>query len=398
MRLRASVHVGRRGLSGACSGSRGRRFGPWGVRGQDRSEAHRASKRLCARRRIPVDEPPVVTPPLLRVRGLVKHFPVRGGLFRRQVRAVRAVDGVDFHIEAGETLGLVGESGSGKSTTGRAVLQLIRPDAGSVEFDGTELTHLQGAELRSYRRHLGVVFQDPFASLNPRRTVGQAVREPMDVHRQGTPAERERRQAFLMEAVGLPAGAADRYPHELSGGQRQRIGIARALSTSPKLLVLDEPISALDVSIQAQILNLLERLRDELSLTYLFIAHDLAVVRHICARVAVMYLGRIVESGPAAEVFERPMHPYTRALLAAAPTLSTTGAQGRRASVQGEVPDPAHPPTGCAFHPRCPRRTDLCVAEAPTKKPVQRSEPVQGSDLAGTALHSVACHHADERD
>ena len=327
--------------------------------------------------------------PLLRVRGLVRHFPVRGGLLRRQVGAVRAVDGVDFEIHAGETLGLVGESGSGKSTTGRAVLQLTRPDHGSVEFDGVELTSLEGAQLRSHRRHLGMVFQDPFASLNPRRTVGQAIREPMDLHQIGSPDSRSEQVAALLRAVGLSDGLGGRFPHELSGGQRQRVGIARALSTSPKLLVLDEPISALDVSIQAQILNLLQELREERNLTYLFIAHDLAVVRHVCTRVAVMYLGRIVESGPAADVFARPLHPYTQALLAAAPTLATSGRTSRRASVQGEVPDPANPPSGCAFHPRCPNADDRCGRELPMSRTAHHTDGVE----LGT--HTVTCHHAD---
>ena len=254
---------------------------------------------------------------MIQVRDLTKHFPVRRGLLRRQVGAVRAVDGVSFDIEEGETLGLVGESGSGKSTAARTLLQLEPPTSGSVRFDGEDLTRLRPAELRNARRHMQMIFQDPYASLNPRMSVGRAVAEPLHVHGIGSRLERQARVAELLELVGLGASAADRFPHEFSGGQRQRVGIARALATRPRFVVADEPISALDVSIQAQIVNLLADLKDELRLTYLFIAHDLSMVRHLSDRVAVMYLGRLVELGQRDAVFASPRHPYTRALIAA---------------------------------------------------------------------------------
>jgi len=311
--------------------------------------------------------------PLLQVRDLVRHFPVRRGFLRRVVGSVRAVDGIDFEIHSGETLGLVGESGAGKSTTGRAILRLTEPTSGSVRFDGEELTTLNAEAMRRQRRHLQMVFQDPYASLNPRRTVGQAVREPLDLHDIGTPSERSTRVAELLESVGLGAGLATRYPHEFSGGQRQRIGIARALATSPRLVLLDEPISALDVSIQAQIVNLLDDLKRERGLTYLFIAHDLAMVRHVSDRVAVMYAGRIVEIGPAAQIFDEPSHHYTRALLAAAPdpsrALSDPSGPSARSSLQGEVPSLMNRPAGCSFHPRCPLATDRCRLDEPRPRP-----------------------------
>jgi oligopeptide/dipeptide ABC transporter ATP-binding protein len=323
-------------------------------------------------------------PPLLSVRDLAKHFPVRRGFLRRQVGTVRAVDGVSFDVFPGETLGLVGESGSGKSTTGRALLRLVEPTSGSVAFQGEDVTALAPAALRAARRHMQMIFQDPYASLNPRINVGHIVREPLDVHAIGTAGERARRVAELLELVGLPADAARRYPHEFSGGQRQRVGIARALATSPRFLVADEPISALDVSIQAQIVNLMADLKDALGLTYLFIAHDLAMVRHLSDRVAVMYLGRLVELGTRDDVFQRPLHPYTRALRASIPVPDPTRRAVTAASVEGDVPDPAHPPAGCRFHPRCPLATDVCRKEEPAWRDL-------GSE---DTPHMVACHHA----
>ena len=323
---------------------------------------------------------------LVQVRDLKKHFPIRRGVLRRQVGAVQAVDGLTFDIHEGETLGLVGESGSGKSTTGRALLRLVRPTAGSVAFDGDELSSLGAEALRARRREMQMIFQDPYASLNPRMTIGAIVREPLDIHEIGDAAGRDRRVDELLERVGLSRAARDRYPHEFSGGQRQRIGIARALSTEPRFIVADEAISALDVSIQAQIVNLLQDLADELGLTYLFIAHDLTMVRHISDRVAVMYLGRIVELGTRDDVFERPLHPYTRALLDAVPIPDPTAEARRPPALGGEVPSPADPPSGCRFHPRCPLATDLCR----TKDPETR-------EAGGTARpHRVACHHATQ--
>ncbi len=302
----------------------------------------------------------VAAAPLLEVQGLAVHFPVRKGVLRRTVGHVRAVDGLSFRIGAGRTLALVGESGCGKTTAGKAVLQLVRPTAGSVRFDGTELTRLRGRALRRRRRDLQIVFQDPYASMNPRMLVGDIVAEGLVAQRIAPGrAERERRVAALLERVGLPADAARRYPHEFSGGQRQRICIARALAVEPRLVVCDEPTSALDVSVQAQILNLLRELQDRLGLAYLFISHDLAVVGYLAHEIAVMYLGRIVEHGPVDAVLDRPLHPYTEALLAAAPTVDT--ATGRRTvQLPGEPPSPVSPPPGCHFHARCPHAMPAC--------------------------------------
>jgi oligopeptide/dipeptide ABC transporter ATP-binding protein len=314
------------------------------------------------------------------------HYPVRRGILRRQVGAVRAVDGIDFEIRRGETLGLVGESGCGKSTTGRALLQLQEATSGTVTFDGEDLTNMKGERLRTARRHMQMIFQDPYASLNPRHTVGRIVREPLEIHAIGTATERAARVKELLTLVGLDASHADRYPHEFSGGQRQRVGIARALATSPRLIVADEPISALDVSIQAQIVNLLSDLKQELGLTYLVIAHDLAMVRHISDRVAVMYLGRIVELGSKDDVFGRPLHPYTKALLAAMPIADPEREAARvHTPLQGDVPSPADPPSGCHFHPRCPLATEVC----------RREDPVLGPVGKGGTGHVVACHHAE---
>jgi oligopeptide/dipeptide ABC transporter ATP-binding protein len=293
--------------------------------------------------------------PLLQVRDLEKHFPIRRGLFGRSSGRLRAVDGVSFDVARGETLGLVGESGSGKTTTGRAILRLIEPTAGTILFDQVDVRALDRDGLRRLRRRAQIVFQDPFGSLNPRMTVGQAIREVLDVHRlaRDNPA---RRVDQLLDLVGLPAEHASRYPHEFSGGQRQRIGIARALAVEPDFIICDEPVSALDVSVQAQVLNLLRNLQQRLGLAYLFIAHDLAVVRHVSDRIAVMYLGRIVEIGSAREVSASPAHPYTRALLSAVPEPVSPARRSRRSRIvlAGDVPDPAAPPPGCPFHPRCP--------------------------------------------
>ncbi|MCG6958227.1 MAG: ABC transporter ATP-binding protein [Gemmatimonadetes bacterium] len=314
------------------------------------------------------------------------HFPVRRGFLRRQVGAVRAVDGVSFDIHPGETLGLVGESGSGKSTVGRALLRLVTPTAGSVAFQGEELASMTPEALRSARRHMQMIFQDPYASLNPRIPVGRIVREPLDIHRLGSASERTTRVRELLSMVGLPNDARRRYPHEFSGGQRQRVGIARALATNPRFIVADEPISALDVSIQAQIVNLLADLKDALGLTYLFIAHDLAMVRHLSDRVAVMYLGRLAELGHRDDVFDHPLHPYTKALRASIPRPDPAAEASRtHTSVEGDVPDPAHPPVGCRFNTRCPFATDVC----------RHDEPAWRNLGTGRVPHMVACHHAE---
>ncbi|MGW8268113.1 MAG: ABC transporter ATP-binding protein [Longimicrobiales bacterium] len=326
-------------------------------------------------------------PPLVRVRNLKVHFPILRGILRRQVGAVRAVDGVSFQVREGETLGLVGESGSGKSTTGRAMLRLEEPTGGEARFLDADLISLEPRELRRARRHMQMIFQDPHASLNPRRSVGQALREPLEIHRIGTPEEREHRVAELLGMVGLSPGVIRRYPHEFSGGQLQRIGIARALATNPRFVVADEPISALDVSIQAQIVNLLAKLKAELGLTYLFIAHDLSMVRHISDRVAVMYLGRIVELGGGNEIFQRPLHPYTKALIAAIP-VPDPEREARRKPIPlpGDIPSPADPPPGCRFHTRCPFPTEICLREDPELRQAGGEDP----------SHVVACHHAEE--
>ncbi len=330
--------------------------------------------------------------PLLRVRDLHVGFPVRRGLLGREVARVRAVDGVSFEIARGATLGLVGESGSGKSTTARAILRLVEPSAGSIRLGETELRSLGGRALRRERRRMQMVFQDPYASLDPRMTVFDAIAEPLRVHARLSRAELERRVAELANQTGLDASFLRRYPHEMSGGQRQRVGIARAVALRPELVVLDEPVSALDVSVQAQILNLLAELQAELGLSYLFVAHDLAVVRHLADEVAVMYLGRIVEHAPVDELFEDPRHPYTRALLSAVPVPDPVVERSRkRVVLEGEVPSPLAPPSGCSFHPRCPEVIVRCRRERPPLVALGRSprEPAPGVGAGGA--RRVAC-------
>lgn len=305
--------------------------------------------------------------PLLEVRDLKKYFPVRSGFLRRVVGQVKAVDGVSFTLKPGETLGLVGESGCGKSTAGKAVLRLIPVTGGSIFFKERDLLKLTGEELRENRRSFQMIFQDPYASLNPRMTVGQILSEPMKIHGEGFGSILKEKVAALLEDVGLSPDAARKYPFEFSGGQRQRIGIARALALSPKLIVADEPVSALDVSVQAQVLNLMKELRTRHNLTYLFISHDLSVVHHISNRVAVMYLGRIVELSDKKDLFRNPMHPYTEALLSAVP-IPDVGVAKKRIILSGDVPSPLNPPSGCSFHPRCPKAMEICSSEAPPFK------------------------------
>ena len=309
---------------------------------------------------------------LLEVRDLVKHFPVGGGFFKRAEGTVRAVDGVSFSLRRGETLGLVGESGCGKTTTGRCILQLERPTSGQIVFEGTDLATHSPQQLRELRRHMQVIFQDPYSSLNPRMTIGQILAEPIKVHRLvKTKAGREKRIQELLKQVGLLPQHAQRYPHQLSGGQRQRVGIARALAMEPSLIICDEPVSALDVSIQAQIINLLEELQSRLGLTYLFIAHDLSVVRHISDRVVVMYLGKVVEVADRQTLYEAPVHPYTRALLSAVPIPDPKlEATRERTVLRGEIPSPLNPPGGCVFHTRCPKAEARCSAEVPRLREV----------------------------
>jgi oligopeptide/dipeptide ABC transporter ATP-binding protein len=319
---------------------------------------------------------------LLEARNLTKHFPLRRGLFGSDPGAVRAVDGVSFAIEAGRTLGVVGESGCGKSTTAKLVLKLEEPTAGEIRFEGRSLQSLDAAGLRQYRRSVQAVFQDPFASLNPRMRVGAIIAEPLVTNERIDKAKASERVAALLDMVGLPARSADLFPHEFSGGQRQRIAIARSLALSPKLVVLDEPVSALDVSIRAQILNLLVDLQRDLGLAYLFISHDLAVVRHVSDRVGVMYLGHIVEEAPTDRLFSGPAHPYTQALLSAILLPDPRAQRARpRIILQGDLPSPAAPPSGCPFRTRCPIAGDICAAQAP------RFRPVAGN-------HQVACHKA----
>jgi len=317
---------------------------------------------------------------LLHVDNLVMHFPIYRGVFQRQVGAVRAVDGVSFDVKRGETLGLVGESGCGKSTTGRAILQLYKPTAGTVEYEGTNLVTLKREPMRQMRRKMQMIFQDPYASLNPRMTVGQLVGEPLMVHSVTTGEEINKRVEQLLELVKLNPAFATRYPHEFSGGQRQRIGVARALALNPSFIICDEPISALDVSIQAQVVNLLEELQQQFGLTYLFIAHDLSMVRHISDRVAVMYLGVIMELTDREELYTNPLHPYTQALLSAVPIPDPVAdAKRQRVILEGDVPSPANPPSGCRFRTRCPIAVPLCAESRPEFREARPG-------------HFVACH------
>jgi oligopeptide transport system ATP-binding protein len=320
---------------------------------------------------------------LLRVENLMMHFPIRRGVFQRQVGAVRAVDGVSFDIQRGETLGLVGESGCGKSTTGRTILQLYKPTAGEVDFDGVDLVKLKGEQMRQMRRKMQMIFQDPYASLNPRMTVGQLVGEPLMVHNVATGAEINDRVLHLLELVKLNPAFASRYPHEFSGGQRQRIGLARALALQPSFIICDEPISALDVSIQAQVVNLLEELQQQFNLTYLFIAHDLSMVKHISDRIAVMYLGVIVELATRDELHAKPLHPYTQALLSAVPIPDPVAdAKRERIILKGDVPSPANPPSGCRFRTRCPIAEGTCAESRPDFREIRPG-------------HFVACFFAE---
>jgi oligopeptide/dipeptide ABC transporter ATP-binding protein len=326
---------------------------------------------------------------LLRVEGLEKHFPVnRGLIFQKEVGSVKAVDGVNFTLEAGETLGVVGESGCGKSTMARCIARLLEPTGGTITFEGRDITHLDRSQMRPVRRDMMMVFQDPYASLNPRKRVGAIVGEPLEVHGVGTDKDRRRRVQELLEIVGLNSEHFNRFPHEFSGGQRQRIGIARALAINPKLIICDEPVSALDVSVQAQILNLLKDLQGEFGLTYIFIAHDLNVVRHISDRVMVMYLGRVVEIGARDDLYQEPKHPYTGALLSAVPIADPLlGRQRKQIVLEGDVPSPANPPDACHFHPRCPRFVQgKCDVDTPLLAPAGASPG-----------HAAACHFPLER-
>lgn len=315
---------------------------------------------------------------LIEVRNLKKYFPIKGGIFSKTVGHIYAVDGVSFFLRKGESLGLVGESGCGKSTTARSILRLIEPTEGEVFFEGQDICKLGDGEMRSLRRKMQIVFQDPYASLNPRQTIEAIVGEPLEIFRIGTKKERKERVAFLLEKVGLYPEHAQRYPHEFSGGQRQRIGIAKAIALNPLLIVGDEPVSALDVSIQAQIINLLEDLQTEFKLSYLIIAHELAVIEHICDRIAVMYLGKIVEVGSDREIYSSPSHPYTIALLSAVP-VPAFGAAKKRILLDGDVPSPSNPPSGCRFNLRCYKRKQICSEVEPELKEVHEE-------------HYVACH------
>ncbi len=323
-----------------------------------------------------------MTEPLLRVEGLKKYFPIRKGLLSRVSGYVKAVDDVSFYVNEGETLGIVGESGCGKSTTGRMLMRLLEPTEGKVVFNGKDLTSITNDEMRKARREIQMVFQDPYASLNPRHTIEKILEEPLIVHGLGDSKARKKKVYEFLEIVGLSRYHGKRYPHQFSGGQRQRIGIARALMTNPKLIIADEPVSALDVSIQAQVLNLMQDLQKELKLTYIFIAHDLGVVRHISDRVGVMYLGKMVELGGSESLYDKPLHPYTQALLAAVP-VPDPNFEREQVIITGDIPSPSNPPSGCTFHTRCPFKMDVCTQVVPKLQEIETG-------------HSVACHLYDE--
>lgn len=326
-----------------------------------------------------------MTKPLLKVDNLKKYFPIKGGLLGRTVNNVKAVDNISFYVNEGETVSIVGESGCGKSTTGRAILRLVEPTSGKVFFEGEDLSQLSMREMRRKRKDVQIIFQDPFASLNPRLTVGKILTEALEIQNTVPKHERQNRVKELMELTGLGSHQIDRFPHEFSGGQRQRIGIARALSVNPKLIVCDEAVSALDVSIQAQILNLLRELQNDFNLTYLFISHDLGVVRHISDRIIVMYLGKIVEVADKKSLFENPQHPYTKALLSAIPVTHPKHKR-ERILLKGDIPSPIDPPEGCRFHTRCPFATNLCRIEVPEMR------KAQGMNIG----HEAACHYLEE--
>ncbi|MEV5147798.1 dipeptide ABC transporter ATP-binding protein [Streptomyces sp. NPDC052727] len=333
--------------------------------------------------------------PILEVSGLVKHYPLtRGVLFKKQIGAVKAVDGVDFTLAKGETLGIVGESGCGKSTVAKLLCGLEQPTAGTIRFKGEDITRLSGKALKAVRRNIQMVFQDPYTSLNPRMTVGDIIGEPYDIHPEAVPkGDRRRRVQELLDVVGLNPEYINRYPHQFSGGQRQRIGIARGLALRPEIIVADEPVSALDVSVQAQVINLLDRLQTDFDLSYVFIAHDLSIVRHISDRVAVMYLGRIVETGRDTEIYDHPTHPYTQALLSAVPVPDPDAREHReRIILTGDVPSPTDIPSGCRFRTRCWKAQERCAVEVP-----ELAVPAAFRDAAGPAAHASACHFAEEK-
>ncbi|OIJ64869.1 ABC transporter ATP-binding protein [Streptomyces mangrovisoli] len=335
------------------------------------------------------------TEPLLEVSGLVKHYPLTQGiLFKKQIGAVKAVDGVDFHLGRGETLGIVGESGCGKSTVAKMLVNLETPTGGTIKYKGEDITRLSGKALKAVRRNIQMVFQDPYTSLNPRMTVGDIIGEPYDIHPEVAPkGDRRRRVQELLDVVGLNPEYINRYPHQFSGGQRQRIGIARGLALRPEIIVADEPVSALDVSVQAQVINLLDRLQAEFELSYVFIAHDLSIVRHISDRVGVMYLGRIVETGKDVEIYDHPTHPYTQALLSAVPVPDPEAREHReRIILHGDVPSPAKVPSGCRFRTRCWKAQARCESEVP-----ELAVPVEFRLVPGPAAHDSACHFAEEK-
>ncbi|MGW7264217.1 ABC transporter ATP-binding protein [Streptomyces sp. NPDC054842] len=339
--------------------------------------------------------PKTTAEPILEVSGLVKHYPLtRGIVFRKQVGAVKAVDGVDFTLGPGETLGIVGESGCGKSTVAKMLVNLEKPTAGVIKYRGEDVTKLSGRALKAVRRNIQMVFQDPYTSLNPRMTVGDIIGEPYDIHPEVAPkGDRRKRVQDLLDVVGLNPEYINRYPHQFSGGQRQRIGIARGLALRPEIIVADEPVSALDVSVQAQVINLLDRLQDEFDLSYVFIAHDLSIVRHISDRVGVMYLGRIVETGRDAEIYDHPTHPYTQALLSAVPVPDPEAREHReRIILTGDVPSPANIPSGCRFRTRCWKARERCALEVPLL-----AVPAEFRLLDGPAAHDSACHFAEEK-